>query len=279
MKKIFLTSVVALGVISSAQASDGYYSKPCPTPKCPTCAVTVCPGTNFYVSGKASYAWTKLSDTSMTVHTSDVPFGLGMFLSTDTISVDDETYGSIRGKVAVGMEMPATSLRGDFRLETEFGFGGKKKLDVTAGNGFPDDPAKLKLGYNTFFVNGYYDFHATEKIKPYVGAGMGLAYIKGDINWSAADPANPPVIFYMNESESYRNFGYNLGAGLVYDLTQNIALDLGYRYTDLGKVILNTNNMVDASAVRGPADLMGGTSVIKTSLNSHEVLLGMKYTF
>jgi len=230
-------------------------------------AVTI----NPYVSGKVSMAEGQL--TEKILHNYQA-VGQDQIADADSQELSDRTFGTVRGYLAFGLEAPQPVLHGALRFEMELGFGGSEDFQVPTRD-FPNDPAHLKVKATTLFFNGYYDFHATEKIKPYFGAGLGLARLSFDMNWSVSEPDDGVDRFFINKSESFNNFAYHLGAGVAYNLTENIALDLGYRYTDYGKVSMSSLNMVDA----GGQIFIGSINDMKVSLHQNEVMLGLRYTF
>ena len=61
------------------------------------------------------------------------------------------------------------------------------------------------------------------------------------------------------------NFAWNVGGGIEYQWCQNWAVDLGYRFTDLGQARVK--------------DKAGYTGKTKADLRSHDVLLSMRYYF
>ena len=96
------------------------------------------------------------------------------------------------------------------------------------------------------FLNAYYDLPVKWAVVPYVGAGIGYskAQVKElDVNaWDA----------------SKNIIGWNVGAGLAYNITKNFAIDAGYRYVDLGQ-------WKEKGA--------------KFDLTNHEFYAGIRYTF
>ena len=80
------------------------------------------------------------------------------------------------------------------------------KYDVGAGS---------KLSNTTVLGNLYYDFANSSAFTPYVGAGVGYG-------WVSDTP--------LNGKESGLAFG--LAAGASVDLTDSLALDVGYRFRD-----------------------------------------------
>jgi len=61
------------------------------------------------------------------------------------------------------------------------------------------------------------------------------------------------------------DFAWNVGAGVEYQWCPNWALDLGYRFTDLGQARAKEKD--------------GYTGKTKADLRSHDILLSMRYYF
>ena len=78
---------------------------------------------------------------------------------------------------------------------------------------------KAKMENNSVMLNAYYDIDTGTKLTPYVGAGIGMARLKGSIKGDDA-----------NASKSKTTFAWQVGAGVSYAMTDNLALDAGYRY-------------------------------------------------
>lgn len=75
----------------------------------------------------------------------------------------------------------------------------------------------------TFLVNGYYDFANTSSFTPYLSAGLGLSRIEvNDYNFPGSGVPD------LNEDDTV--FAYQIGTGVAYTATDQIAIDLKYRY-------------------------------------------------
>lgn len=72
----------------------------------------------------------------------------------------------------------------------------------------------------TFMVNAYYDIDLGSSITPYLGAGIGFAYLDVDSDSSAV------LIVHDSSTE----FGWNIMAGASYAISETIDLSLSYRY-------------------------------------------------
>jgi opacity protein-like surface antigen len=120
-------------------------------------------------------------------------------------------------------------------------------------------------------INGYADLGTWYGMTPYVGAGVGLARntLSGmtDQGIVSYTTSGPPVKVTSGPSGGYFsdgskiNFAWALMAGLDFDVTQNLKLELGYRYLDLGKYTSGGSNCLGtcgggvANFVRSKSDL------------------------
>lgn len=109
--------------------------------------------------------------------------------------------------------------------------------------------ANVKLYKHSLMANAYFDYLTCTPWTPYVGAGIGTAYLKYNVNSGAA-------------KKTVYNFAWQVMGGVTYDINANWALDAGYRYADLGQIRKND-----------------GESVTKFKVRDHEIMLGARYTF
>lgn len=77
------------------------------------------------------------------------------------------------------------------------------------------------------FLNGYLDANLNCDLVPYMAAAIGIGYNK-------VGNFKNPLLFTLKGKNS-TNFIWNLGAGAQYHATKNIALDVGYKYMNLGR--------------------------------------------
>jgi opacity protein-like surface antigen len=114
----------------------------------------------------------------------------------------------------------------------------------------PVNPTQLADFYRGDFsslvglINGYADLGTWYGVTPYVGAGVGVARntLSGltdeaqisYTNSSTGAVTSGPAGGYAKDSSRW-NFAWALMTGLDFNVTQNLKLELGYRYLDLGK--------------------------------------------
>ena len=117
-------------------------------------------------------------------------------------------------------------------------------------------------------INGYIDLGTWWCVTPFFGAGVGVA----NVSVKNMYDISPNGGFGTAPDHSQNNFAYALMAGLDFAVTQNLKLELGYRFLDMGNVSSGTFNC--ANAVGG-----GCHEVQHSHLESNDIRLGFRYTF
>jgi len=175
-----------------------------------------------------------------------------------TAKIDDESRSKnlVPFGLAVGYDLNPV------RAELEYAYRAKKEFaseseDFGGGASYND---KAKLGVQTFFLNGYYDIHNSSPVTPYVGLGLGLAKLSWEETY---DWQNSGFSDSASYSASKTKFAWNIGAGAAYQLSDLLALDLGYRWANFGKISID----------------YGKGDVYDLKSNAHEVLLGVRFCF
>ncbi|MCU0830528.1 MAG: outer membrane beta-barrel protein [Rhizobiaceae bacterium] len=133
----------------------------------------------------------------------------------------------------------------------------------------------------TAMANGYVDLGTFVGITPYVGAGAGFTWINYGgltnalfcVDGTAACPPGPsPVDVAVHAGETDARFTYALMAGASYDVTQNLKLDLGYKYTKIdGGAMFAFDPDSQAAGAQG-------TQGYDKGLERHDVRLGIRYS-
>ena len=214
------------------------------TTLCVVAATSAANEMDFYVGDKISYTYTQqiVSAAGWRLDL-DAPL-----LPTPSYEWCDETTSEsdngIRNKVFIGLGFPIESVHGAIRAEIEYGFGSTVYLSEYQ-----------KVSTHTIQTDYYYDYYATDKIIPFVG--IGLARNKTEYDYSSLGS------FGRNRTYGTNSFIYNLQVGIAYKLLKNRTLDIGYRYSNFA----DSKNYYD------------GENHSHSVLSSHEVLLGVRYSF
>ncbi len=134
-------------------------------------------------------------------------------------------------------------------------------------------------------VNGYVDLGTWFGVTPYVGAGVGLARntlsgmtdqgIASYTSGAGAVTSGPSGGYFGDGSKT--NFAWALMAGLDFNVTQNLKLELGYRYLDLGKFGSGASNCLNGTgAGTGFACAVNYVSS-KNDLASNDFRIGLRW--
>lgn len=115
-----------------------------------------------------------------------------------------------------------------------------------------------------FLANGYADLGTWFGVTPYVGGGVGVAVNFLD---NVTDFGPETGGFGYARDRSQANFAWAAMAGLGYNVSENLKLELGYRYLDLGRV--------KTDVIGCPAGCAGERQSF--DLASHDIRLGFRY--
>jgi opacity protein-like surface antigen len=112
-------------------------------------------------------------------------------------------------------------------------------------------------------ANLWIDLPIDELIRPYIGGGIGFGRL--DVDISGENTVGPVTVDLIDDADW--GFAYQLGAGIAFDFSPNMAIDLGYRYKRINDIELEAN----ATAITGIE--------IEKDYKSHNVLLGVRFGF
>jgi opacity protein-like surface antigen len=133
------------------------------------------------------------------------------------------------------------------------------------------DEYRARFGGGVFLLNGYFDLGTWAGVTPYIGAGVGGSYnVVKDITDHNVTTGTG---FGYGKGESKFAFAWALMAGLSYSVTQNLTLEMGYRYLDRGNV--GTGPITCANAAPGVCY----NERQNFRATSHDMRLGMRWHF
>lgn len=179
--------------------------------------------------------------------------------TTQHYNLDHKKNDTVAGlRLAYGVNIPLWS--NDMRVELEYGYNGKAKLDGRSYS--PNVNYKSETKSQFLMANVYYDFDLDSDWTPYVGAGIGYARVKANNNFYDYNSGSNSSL-----SKSSGNFAWNLTAGVSYDVTENLSIDASYRYMDYGK----------AKASDTGFRTQGYRAHSNSKVRSNELNLGVRY--
>jgi opacity protein-like surface antigen len=191
-----------------------------------------------------------------------------------TIAYQNGSFGTI-GFAGVGVGYQFNSwfrfdVTGEFRTSSSFGF--SDTYTDAAGTGV--NVYRGKLSSMVFLANAYVDLGNWHGLTPFLGAGAGWAYHKVtdmvDMGTRTVAAGTSTTFGYFDD-KTKGSFAWALMAGVSYDVTPNVKVELGYRYLNLGKAA--SGNLAYCS---------GGCPVPAVSgrfgtIDSHDIKLGVRW--
>jgi len=131
----------------------------------------------------------------------------------------------------------------------------------------PPDPIFADIESHSLMANLYYDFDMGRRFKPYVGAGIGVAY--HDMSALDCAPAIPGVCTPGNfqRGGEHVTFAWSVMTGVGFEVSDRTTIDVGYRYMDLGHV---ESNSVDITGFANPTHT-------DEDITSHEIKFGVRF--
>ena len=219
-----------------------------------------------YMSLKA--ALSKIQNETTAI--SDYSFG-GTTHHTNTLS--DKTHkDNVWGvRAAYGLMTPVKY--GKLRGEIELGANDKAKennqFDFTITNTYRHNFEIETTVYSAMF-NLYYDIDTGTKFTPYIGGGVGYARVKSKAKVYGSTPYGD---INMSSTSHDNNFAWQLGFGVSYAVNDKWDIDLGYRYSDYG----NAKDSIASSIIPGLDSVLYADA--DYSITSHEIMLGVRYSF
>jgi len=151
-----------------------------------------------------------------------------------------------------------TDLTADYWLNSDF----RGSTTGTCSSGEPCTSSDWS-SYRALLVmaNAYVDLGTYAGITPYVGGGIGGAWVK----WNDLTNETEDGSWIHRGGKGWR-FAWSLMAGASYCLTDSLELDAGYRFTRI-----NGGKMFDYTSYVGPGFDKG--------FNVHEARAGLRYSF
>lgn len=271
LKTFALAGAFALGA-SAATAADLAYPPP-PPPEAPALRGTINSG--FYLRGDIGVGSQSYDELDVKLNGGPVIAAQGV--TSFTTIKGDRNFAAFAG-VGIGYQFN-NYLRFDLTGEYRGGsINGRDQL--TYNGGLTNQTNVYRADVATFvgLVNAYIDLGTWNCLTPYLGVGIGVAShtVNGlsdnGVNQNVGAPFGNVSYAYGN-SASKTDLAWALMAGVSYDVTSNLKLDIGYRYLNMGD---------------GPTIGLGGangllanpsSSVRFKGIDSHDVRIGMRWNF
>ena len=224
-------------------------------------------GTGFYLRGDIGYAgWTHEGTPSLRVFDA----GSGTY---DGVSFDDARFGKpFSGALGIGYQFN-DMIRAD--VTTDY-FEGRFEGAADLGAPCAGEAAgtSCEIGADAPFkavglmANAYADLGTLAGFTPYIGGGLGATHLRwsdATADFSCIDGtavcSGGPGASVPTEGEDGWRFTYALMAGLSYDVSERLKIDVGYRYSHIA-----SGDMFGGGGVQGRDEGFG----------RHEVRAGLR---
>jgi len=245
LKALTYASVIALGAAQTAQVAHAADLLPPPPPIDAPLRGAVVEESGFYLRGDLGVGFNDTSSQSSS------------FAAPSTMSSLNAWYGGTQASesylIGIGFGYKFNTwfradLTGEYRGNALY----RSKLYYTqagspACSGLPagtcGDNYSGLLNIGLFMFNAYADIGTWYGVTPYVGAGVGLAaYQMGSVTDQSMQIAVPGSTIGSGVSDAHTgsNFAWALMTGFSWDVAQNVKLDVGYRYVNMGQITTGT---------------------------------------
>jgi opacity protein-like surface antigen len=277
-KALFVAGGVALATTSYAEAADLLPPAPAVEPAPPVAAEF----SGWYLRGDVGMA---VQTTTATITETPNPLNgapAGSFnrFYNSSISASGLFDAGVGYQVNNWLRFDVT---GEYRGGSEFQ--SLEQVAVPPKTQFADF-YRGNLSSYIFMANGYVDVGTWYGVTPFVGAGVGWAQNRltgltdTGFAYSAANPGGSPTGGFFGNGTT-NNFAWALMTGLDFDVTQNLKLELGYRYLSYGTVKSGTSNCFNGTGAGGgfSAGNCGGSGhYLETDrLASSDFRLGLRW--
>lgn len=144
----------------------------------------------------------------------------------------------------------------DVRAEAEIGYKTNDTSEWKSGNNASVYNSTITA--LTFMANAYYDIRTRHSfgVMPYVGGGVGVAHLS---NSNGVLPGGTKILLDANDTV----FAYQVGAGVAYDVSSKVSMDVGYRYFGTSDAKFSDN----------------ASGIVTMKYDSHNILAGLRFKF
>ena len=183
-------------------------------------------------AGSGFYAGLKVMDSIQSTGKVSTSAAAGGF---DTKSYSQNTLG---GGIYVGFDF---FKQNGMPIRAEIEYALRSTVDASydlkgrrnfGGTNYTNGTLRNQYNMHTLFANVYYDFHNDSQFTPYVGGGLGLAFINTKIEAEMTTAGGAQGSDSYNSTETA--LAYNLGVGCSYDINDFLTADVAYRFVGTG---------------------------------------------
>jgi opacity protein-like surface antigen len=254
-KPVFAAALIAFSSLS-AHAADVYEAPPPPVYEPEPVAFG-----GWYIRGDLDYHWSDFRGADYITYGVDC---CGLPVPGSSSFASGDLDGSWSLGAGVGYQITSylrTDLTADYWFDSDF-----EGSTVGVCGGVPCTSTDTS-SYSAWVLlaNAYADLGTYYGFTPYVGAGIGGAHV----DWDDLHNTVGGTTTVHEGSDNWR-FAWALMAGTSYCLTDNLKMDVGYRYTNI-----EGGRMFELAPATGP----GAGPGFDDGFNVHEARAGLRYDF
>ncbi|MCA3256333.1 MAG: outer membrane beta-barrel protein [Alphaproteobacteria bacterium] len=173
--------------------------------------------------------------------------------ATSRLQSETDLKRGFTGEIGAGLNF------GNFRLETTFGYG-KTSLDVgkAQAGGFTASGRARQL---TFDTSGYVELPIGSVVRPFLGGGIGLARVNGELSRVTGTPA----VGSRFDDKDW-GFRWHTDVGIGFQVTPSTVLEVSGRYEQ-------------TSGLKFSGTTAGTAATFRPKLQSRSVLFGLRQAF
>ncbi|WP_322416871.1 outer membrane protein [Mesorhizobium huakuii] len=248
-------ALAGLGLLPLTPAVAADYDPPIYADQAPD-YVPVEVGSGWYLRGDVSYLVQK-------------SFENGDFTFPSTINNESfgESEDALFASVGFGYHFN-DYLRADLNFGYLPGNNASASYNDTAVITLPTLPTVASVSLKNYafsgLLNGYVDLGTYVGITPYLGAGIGVVRSTHKLSARYTDNNVPANSFNVQDNKTQYSLAYTLNAGLAYQVTKNVSVDLGYQYFSAPDAEYVTAESLTSFPV-------------KKGISNHQVKLGLRY--
>ena len=169
------------------------------------------------------------------------------FQASSTTAINGEFGAGYVASAALGYQFLDVEPGFDLRVEAEFGYQEAELDKAFAGGAAVGASGEASVAYG--FLNLFGDYQLAPQWELFVGGGAGV----GVVDFEAGGLAG---LSDLGDGETA--FGYHLDAGLSYQLSTDVSLEAGYRFSSF-------------------QDVEVGSAGDALDIDSHQLLIGLKF--
>ncbi len=229
--------------------------------------------------------------------------GMGVNVNKSNIVDSPNPLAGEPADAAISFSNPTVSGSGIIDIGVGYQFNNWFRADITAEHRdfghfqtliAVNEPAELtqfgaffrgNTSSNLLMANGYVDLGTWWCMTPFLGAGVGWAqnrtYGVTDEGFAGSPAGGDAADGGFFDNGSTNNFAWSLMAGVDFNVTQNLKLELSYRYLDYGIAKTGPSHCLNGNGTNGgfsPAGTPGCGDILSTGrLAASDLRLGLRW--